>query len=634
MHSWDDAKETLEDLWLEKKWKLDDIVKELSTKHHFYKVESQYKAQFKKWGWSKNFRKSKITTVAKHYKSRAAVGKPFTRVFIDGKQVEGHKVRRVMKDQIREATRLISLNRNLITNVDGRVLPFGDSLTLSDWLYQYWFFCFKTAKHWGKGPRIWTAELLNFDQYLSAARPSLPGTPQDMIHPSASYNNDEPMLPSDLCRWYIHVRQATYEEIPEEVYEPPAFAQPNSSDERTWTSWSPNEQPASLQAHLRDALEHNDFSPTPATDLPVAIPQIAKAADEERSSELLVEALGFSIMSRNVDQMLQISRQLRRKGIDPVSLHPIHLATSFLDGSKTCCDAIFMLTAMYTGAKVHAMYLNEHGHTILDNLMIAIIKSHTSARPVDLDDNLRDVERFAGEEVDICGRWDADSPCADVSVAALLSIDSFVECDHVELTAAELAEEIMALPAFGIWNTKIKTGWAVLTGILRRCEAAHVAWARKENLNPESHDCIAKPHGENEFMGPTEHGEDDFMGSTEPHDMLQEMHFEDLHSTCFTGEKNIGTLWSSVQAEFLSYRRLNDGLGWMSQYFSMESLREKLEKGEHLVVGYTEHNLLKAHCACHSFGCYPLALLSDAIDPNLANLDVWERATYGILLEE
>jgi hypothetical protein len=212
---------------------------------------------------------------------------------------------------------------------------------------------------------------------------------------------------------------------------------------------------------------------------------------------------------------------------------------------------------------------------------------------------------------------------ADISVAALLSIDSFVECDHVELTAAEFAEEIMALPAFGIWNTKIKTGWAVLTGILRRCETAHVAWAREVNLNPESYDCIAERHDE-----------DVFMGSTEPHDMLDQMHFEDPHSTCFTGEKNIGTLWSSVQAEFLSYRRLNDGLGWMSQYFSMESLREKLEKGEHLVVGYTEHNLLKAHCACHSFGCYPLALLSDAIDPNLANLDVWERATYGTLQED
>jgi hypothetical protein len=312
---------------------------------------------------------------------------------------------------------------------------------LSDWLYQYWFFCFKTAKHWGKGPRIWTAELLNFDQYLSAARPSLPGTPQDMIHPSASYNNDEPMLPSDLCRWYIHVRQATYEEIPEEVYEPPAFAQPNSSDERTWTSWSPNEQPASLQAHLRDALEHNDFSPTPATDLPVAIPQIAKAADEERSSELLVEALGFSIMSRNVDQMLQISRQLRRKGIDPVSLHPIHLATSFLDGSKTCCDAIFMLTAMYTGAKVHAMYLNEHGHTILDNLMIAIIKSHTSARPVDLDDNLRDVERFAGEEVDICFTLGAKHrylPAGNTSSAILQSRQYVTALTECSLTCHDL----------------------------------------------------------------------------------------------------------------------------------------------------------------------------------------------------
>ncbi|KAB2107474.1 hypothetical protein AG0111_0g3754 [Alternaria gaisen] len=618
-------------------------------------------------------------------------------------------------------------HEKLLNLLDGK-----ERRTLSDWLHQYWFFCFKTAKHWGKGPKRWTAELLNFDQYHSTAPSSLPATPQDVTYPSTLHNKDEPTPPSDLCRWYIHAYEEDLDYMSEDEFDPEDDLDPD--DDTFWPPWSPSEQQPSLQVHLRNALEHNDFSPTPATDLPVAIPQIAKAADEERSSELLVEALGFSIMSRNIDQIQQISEQLYDKDIDPVSLHPFHLATSFLDGSKTCCDVLFMLSVIYPGAKIHAMYINEHGHTILDNLMIAIIKSHTTARPVDVDDNFRDVERFAGEEVDICGRWDADSPCvrqlyalghtsippswkhkfcntsiqtichciermfnvmpiplllqtpsglyvrrcfstdcgkklqlsplhslvmtayhlatqgrdgedlfgilacalcliaegfhpsvkADLSVAALLSIDSFVECDHVELTAAELAEEIMALPAFGIWNTKIKTGWAVLTGILRRCEAAHVAWARKENHNPEeAHDYIAAPHDEDEIMG-----------STEPDRMLEETHFRGDCSPCFTGEKNVGTLWSSVQAEFLSYRRLNDGLGWISQYFSMESLREKLEKDEDLVVGYTEKNLLKAHCACHGFGRYPLTLLSEAIDPNLANLDVWERATYGPLMSE
>ncbi|CAN9243276.1 unnamed protein product [Alternaria sp. RS040] len=811
MRSWEDAKETLEKLWLTDKWKLDNIVQEMRTKHNFHRVESQYKAQFKKWGWSKNVRKSKITTVAKHYKSRAAVGKPFTRVFIDGKQVEGHKVRRVMKDQIREATRLISLNRNLITNVGGRVLPFGDSFflkwnipyaamrhsyvrpsdhsspfdqptpcsnievttpspaaspnnapspttqitkdsmmidracmfaqghherllkllngeerrTLSDWLYQYWFFCFKTAKHWGKGPRIWTAELLNFNQYLSTARPSLPGSPQDMTHPSAQHNNDEPTPPSDLCRWYIHVYDEDYVEIPEESFEPAVFAQPDSSDERTWTPWSPNEQQVSLQAHLRDALEHNDFSPTPAANLPVAIPQIATAADEERSSELLVESLGFSIISRNIAQIANVSYQLREKGINPGSLHPFHLATSFLNGSESCCDVIDELATRFTGAAVHKMYLNEYGHTVLDNLMVAIIKSHTTAEPVIVDRIFKDAVRFAGEEVDICGRWDADSPCirqlyahgrtsipsswkhkfcntsiqtichciermfnrmpkpllldtpsglytercvspdcgkklqmqplhslvmtgyhlatqgrdgedlfgilacalclifhgfnpasqADISVATLLSLDSFVECDHVELTAAGLAEEVMNIPAFETWSTKLRTGWTVLAGILRRCEAAHVELVDDIGFAESDDDSI-------------------FMGSTKSDGELETLHWDDITGRTFgviESSRDIGTLWSSIQAEYLSYRRLNDGLGWTSQYFSIETLRMQLEKNEDLMVGYAEHNLLKAHCACHSFGRWPLTLLSDAIDPNLANLDIWERATYGTL---
>jgi hypothetical protein len=594
---------------------------------------------------------------------------------------------------------------------------------LSDWLYQYWFFCFKTAKHWGKGPDIWTTELLDFDRYRSKAVSSLPGTPQDLAYSSTPHVNDELTPPSDLCRWYIHVRQENRQSTPEDSFEPLYFARYDRTNHRTSIPWSPNEQQASLQAHLRNALEHNDFSSTPATDLPVAISEIAKAADEERSNELLIESLGFSIMSRNLDQIDEVLKELRQKDIDPSSLRPFHLATSFLDGSESCCNVIATLARNYFVPDFRKMYLNEHGHTIVDNLMIAIIKSHTSAMPAIVDNNLRDVARFIGEEVDICGRWDADSPCvrqlhahgrtsipsswkhkfcntsiqtichcinviigrmpnrmiletpsglyirrclstdcgkelklqplhslvmtaynlaiqgrdgedlfgmlacalciishgfdpavrAEISVAALLSLDSGGECDHKEYTAAGLAQEILSVPAFRTWNAKLKIGWTVLTGVLHRCEAAHIEQVDRgdNNLDPRR--------------------EVHYAGSTGPNDMLRVAHrYPRSHSLCFTGQNHLGTLWSAVQAELLSYRRLSDGLGWMSQYFSMETLQDQLEKDEDLMVRYAEHNLLKAHCACHSFGRYPLALLSDAIDPDLANLNVRERATYGI----
>jgi hypothetical protein len=132
-------------------------------------------------------------------------------------------------------------------------------------------------------------------------------------------------MPSDLCRWYIHVRGQGYGPIPDDEFGSSDFAQHDPDDDPTWTSWSSSEQQASLQTHLRDALEHKDFSPASATDLPVAIPQIAKAADEKRSNELLIESLGFSIMSRNLDQIERVYNQLHIKRIDPGSLHPFHL---------------------------------------------------------------------------------------------------------------------------------------------------------------------------------------------------------------------------------------------------------------------------------------------------------------------
>ena len=62
--------------------------------------------------------------------------------------------------------------------------------------------------------------------------------------------------------------------------------------------------------------------------------------------------------------------------------------------------------------------VNELGHTIFDNLMVAIINSHTNITPDMVDDKLRKKKCFTGEETDICGRWDADSDCVQILYAS------------------------------------------------------------------------------------------------------------------------------------------------------------------------------------------------------------------------
>jgi len=57
------------------------------------------------------------------------------------------------------------------------------------------------------------------------------------------------------------------------------------------------------------------------------------------------------------------------------------------------------------------LYVNALGHTVLDTLLMGILKSHASCPPSTVDDKFINDKRFAGEELDVCGRWDADSPC-------------------------------------------------------------------------------------------------------------------------------------------------------------------------------------------------------------------------------
>jgi hypothetical protein len=596
---------------------------------------------------------------------------------------------------------------------------------MSDWLYEYWFFCFKTAKNWGRGPRAWTAELLDFARYNPHHSSNPSGTPQSIMAQSEDQQETIPVL-TKHCRWYIHVRQSNYQPIPDDEA-PSNPVDQDSNVESTWLPWPKDWQEPPLSTRLRDALEHNDFSSVSATILPVAIPEIAKAA-KRSPNELLLESLGFSIMTRNLDQIDEILQQLTnpRTGniwpdVDMTALYPFHMATSYLDGHKACCDILTVLLLETPGLHISSLFTNELGHTILDNLMISILKSHSSSVPAIVDDSWKDTTRFIGEEVDICGRWDADSPCvrylltsgnpsipptwkhkfchtsiqtvwhcieqmnnyvpgrlmletasglyvcrcfdcglklqlqplhslvmttyhlansscqdedlfgmlacllcfissgldlqktANVSVTALMQTDiTGIICDHEDLTPAELAEKISEYSVVESWSTKVRTGWEVFGGVLRLCE----------DLESNTDDALMEDDDDGNH----------FIGTSEPGIDLQVNHFDGHKKVrCFHARRDVATLWASVQTELLSYRRLKDGMDWLSPRFSMEELKDQLERGESLSVGYVEQDLLKPHCTCGKFGGNVIAILADATAPDIANLDIWDRATYGKL---
>ena len=292
--------------------------------------------------------------------------------------------------------------------------------TMSTWMYQFWLFSFKTAKHWGRGPRNWTADILGFQDYhqrttISISSPNTPGagvgTPASQFTPRTDEmaNNSaesDAREPSSLCRWSIHCKQIYFEELPTSPRSSPEDL--NLHDEASWPEWSASRPSITLTEKLCDNLQSNDFSSIEQNKLPIAVDLVAAAA-RHSPDELAIEAVGFTIMGRNAE-LLETRLMKRDVDLDSSGLYPFHLAISYLDGAKTCCVILDTLLR-YRPLSLRKLYLNDLGHTILDQLMIAILKGHTSCSPSVVDNHFKKDKRFAGEEVDICGRWDADSNC-------------------------------------------------------------------------------------------------------------------------------------------------------------------------------------------------------------------------------
>ncbi len=293
---------------------------------------------------------------------------------------------------------------------------------MTTYLYQFWLFAFKTAKHWGHGPLDWTAELLEFDRFkdsdlLTHSSPNTPGsnvgTPVHAATPrsegSAGYLTNISSYPSPLCKWSIHAAIRNRFEGEEKFHAESEENITGPDGEDTWSRWPKNRQ--TFEEKLQAALENNSFSNLNAHDLPMTLARITKAT-RHSPIELLQEGFGFSLVARNEEVFWELLPRAARTNFEGTGIYPFHLLTSFLDGSKTCCNLLdAALNQIAETSSINILYVNNHDHTVLDNLMISILKGHTNCRPVSVDDKFAKMKRFTGEEVDICGRWDADSDC-------------------------------------------------------------------------------------------------------------------------------------------------------------------------------------------------------------------------------
>ena len=204
-------------------------------------------------------------------------------------------------------------------------------------------------------------------------------------------------IPHSHCKWSIHCNLRGFKHslnLPKEGF--------RLDDQTTWIHWPSTPDCKKFTNRLWENIETNQSRDIELHDLPIATGLVAEAA-RRLPNKFLQEAFGFSIISRNLYLMAAFLRSC--PDLDITELYPYHLAASYLNGSEDCC-LVFDFLADFEHGKGS---VNELGHTVLDQLMMTILKSHKSCVPGLIDLSLKNNMHFEGEEVDICGRWDADS---------------------------------------------------------------------------------------------------------------------------------------------------------------------------------------------------------------------------------
>ncbi|KAL5590278.1 hypothetical protein FOBRF1_013835 [Fusarium oxysporum] len=219
-----------------------------------------------------------------------------------------------------------------------------------------------------------------------------PSSPEVSSTTSVSYP------PTQLCKWSIHLSSMSYQTDRHMQATAPPDSQPPAEP-----------TPSSFVDSLHHSMASNDFTTTPKADLPLAQDMITRSL-EENPAALHLDAWKLAIMAGNTELLSQLWEENEEAPEGIEALHPLHLAAAFLDGGNQCCGVFTTLFWMLGSSFAFYHNLDDHGHTILDALVVAVLRSHTSIQPGAVSYGFHSPNRFPGEENDICGRWDAETP--------------------------------------------------------------------------------------------------------------------------------------------------------------------------------------------------------------------------------
>ncbi|KAF5551365.1 hypothetical protein FMEXI_3483 [Fusarium mexicanum] len=283
-------------------------------------------------------------------------------------------------------------------------LPRTDRSIMVNYFHDYFLHTFVLAKNWGeKMPNPNSTQ--TFGLTPQTRHTHSPWTPSAFLNlssgpssPEVSSTTNISVPPTQLCRWSIHMSSDAYVYVDHTS----ATSSPNSEP-------LAEPEPTSFVDSLRQSMASNDFTTTPKADLPLAHDMITRSL-EENPPALQLDAWKLAIMAGNRELLGQLRKENGRvpEGIE--AIHPLHLAASFLNGGKQCCGIFTELCAMLPSAFAFYHNIDDHGHTILDALIVTVLRSHTNIQPGDVSHGFNSPNRFPGEENDICGRWDAETP--------------------------------------------------------------------------------------------------------------------------------------------------------------------------------------------------------------------------------
>lgn len=215
---------------------------------------------------------------------------------------------------------------------------------------------------------------------------------------------------------------------------------------------------------------------------------------------------------------------------------------------------------------------------------------------------------------------------ADPNLMAAISIKDILGgaepglCHHRPMNAAEL---VGAVPHSIIsrWSHECQTGWYCIFHVLRLRESN----ARKKESTVAQNTFLAE-------LADNSDGEtDEDSDSCE----LEYMIGGTLHDEWLNwprGTPILSTLWTTIQVELLTYRRIEIDQPWVSDKFSMVALREWLEGTTHAFdTPLLTEKLVKSYSACCGwFLCtdFAVPIAEDVCTEHFMNMDVYSRTTF------